>query len=248
MACADFTTDGPLRPKVFATTHWSVVLQAGRSTSAGRSAALEQLCRTYWYPLYSFLRRKGCPQHDAEDTVQAFFAHLLAKDAIARADRTRGKFRTFLLSSLQHFSAKERARESTQKRGGGQTLVSFHELHAEARYQVEPVTNLSPERLFDQKWAASLLDQVLQTLQQEYIAAGKGPVFHELRGVLWGGSGETNYEIIAQKLGTTVGAIKVSVHRLRLRYKDCLQREVGHTVSSPNEIEEELRHLLSSLS
>jgi len=225
-----------------------MILQAGGSTSAESSAALEQLCRTYWYPLYLFLRRRGRPQHDAEDTVQAFFAHILAKDVIARADRARGKFRTFLLGSLQNFSANERARESTQKRGGGQALVSFHELQAEARYQNEPITNLSPERLFDQKWAASLLEQVLQTLQQEYIAAGKGPLFHELRSVLWGGRSDTNYETIAQKLGTSEGAIKVSAHRLRLRYKDCLQREVAHTVSSPGEIDEELRHLLSSLS
>src|SRR5258707_896828 len=157
--------------RVFATTRWTVVLQAGGSTSPGSAAALEKLCRAYWYPLYSFSRRRGLAPHDAEDLVQSFFAFLLEKDVIARADRERGRFRTFLLGALQNFHANERARTGAQKRGGGQKIVSFDELQAEASYQSEPATHLTPERLFDQKWAASLLEQVMQTLRQEYSAA-----------------------------------------------------------------------------
>lgn len=244
---ADQTSPGAQGPRVFATTRWTVVLQAGGSTSTGSHAALEQLCRTYWYPLYSFLRRRGLPQHDAEDTVQSFFVFLLEKDVIARADRERGRFRTFLLTALQNFQANERARAGSQKRGGGHAIVSFDELHAEARYQDEPATNLSPERLFDQKWASSLLEQVLLALRQEYIAAGKGALFDEIRGVLWGGRGDVGYEAIGQKLGMSEGAIKVSVHRLRLRFKECLQNEVAQTVATAAEVDDELRHLLVSL-
>jgi RNA polymerase sigma factor (sigma-70 family) len=234
--------------RVFATTRWTVVLQAGGSTSPGSAAALEKLCRAYWYPLYSFARRRGLAPHDAEDLIQSFFAFLLEKDVIARADRERGRFRTFLLSALQNFHANERARAGTQKRGGGHSLVSFDELQAEASYQSEPATNLTPERLYDQKWAASLLEQVMQILRREYAAAGKEPLFEDLRGLLWGGRGDVSYEAIGRKLGTSEGAIKVAVHRLRARFKECLQDEVAHTVARPEEVEDELRHLLSALS
>jgi RNA polymerase sigma factor (sigma-70 family) len=233
--------------RIFATTRWTVVLMAGGSTSVGSAAALEQLCRTYWYPLYSFVRGRGLSPHDAEDLIQSFFAFLLEKDVIARADRERGRFRTFLLAALQNFQANERARAESLKRGGGNVIVSFDELQAEARYQNEPATNLSPERIFDQKWAASLLDQVLQILRREYTAAGKALLFEELRQLLWGGRGEVSYETLARQLGTTEGAIKVAVHRLRLRFKECLRDEVMHTVAAPGEVEDELRHLLTSL-
>jgi RNA polymerase sigma factor (sigma-70 family) len=234
--------------RIFATTRWTVVLMAGGSTSVGSAAALEQLCRTYWYPLYSFVRGRGLSPHDAEDLIQSFFAFLLEKEVIARADRERGRFRTFLLAALQNFQANERARAGSLKRGGGLVMVSFDELQAEARYRNEPATNLSPERVFDQKWAASLLDQVLQILRQEYTAAGKAALFEALRQLLWGGRGEMSYETLARQLGTTEGAIKVAVHRLRLRYKECLHHEVMHTVAAPGEVEDELRHLLTSLS
>ena len=234
--------------RVFATTHWSVVLMAGGSTSAGSAAALDMLCGAYWYPLYFFVRRHGVGPHDAEDLIQAFFAFLLAKDVIARADRDRGRFRTFLLSSLQNFRANERVRANSQKRGGGYVITSFDEQKAEARYQNEPATNLSPERLFDQKWAASLLEQVLQTLRREYVASGKGPLFEEVHDLIWGGRGDVGYEAIGRKLGMTEGAIKVAVHRLRLRFKECLKDEVAHTVASVEEVDDELRHLLASLS
>lgn len=233
---------------VFATTRWTVVLVAGGATSAGSAAALEQLCRTYWYPLYYFARRRGLLPHDAEDLIQSFFAFLLEKDVIARVDRERGRFRTFLLTALQNFQANERARAGSLKRGGGCDLVSFDEMRAEVRYRSEPATTLTPERLFDQKWATSLLERVLQILSREYAAAGKGALFDNLRGPLWGGRGEISYEELGRKLGMTEGAIKVAMHRLRLRYKECLHDEVAHTVASPGEVDDELRHLLASLS
>lgn len=233
--------------RVFATTRWSVVLMAGGSTSAGSAAALDKLCGTYWYPLYFFVRRQGLGAHDAEDLIQAFFAFLVEKDVIARADRERGRFRTFLLSALQNFHANQRVRANSQKRGGGQTIVSFDELQAEARYQKEPATDASPERLFDQKWASSLLEQVLQTLRREYVASGKGPFFEDAHDLLWGGRGEVGYEAMGRKLGMREGAIKVAVHRLRLRFKECLRSEVAHTVVNAAEVNDELRHLLASL-
>jgi len=221
------------------------VLQAGGARSAGSSAALEQLCRTYWYPLYSFARRSGLPPHDAEDLTQSFFAFLLERDAIARADRERGRFRTFLLAAFKNFHANERAHRTASKRGGGSTFLSFDELQAEHCYQQEPSANLSPERLYDQKWAASLLDQVIQTLRREYSALGKGALFDVLRGVVWGGPQETAYALLARQAGLSEGAFKVAVHRLRSRFRECLRQEIAQTVGSPAEVDDELRHLLA---
>ncbi len=234
--------------RVFGTTRWTVVLQAGGPTSDGSAAALEQLCRTYWYPLYSFARRSGVPAHDAEDLTQSFFAYLLEKDAIARADRERGRFRSFLLTTFKNYHANARVHHAAAKRGGGRTIVSLDELQAENRYQHEPQTNLSPEKLFEQKWAASLLEQVMQTLRTEYTTLGKGPLFDVLRGVIWGGRQEGGYEMLARQAGLTEGAFKVAVHRLRTRFKECLRQEVAQTVATPGEVDDELRHLLYALS
>ena len=233
--------------RVFATTRWTVVLQAGGPTSEGSAWALEQLCRTYWYPLYSFARRSGVPPHDAEDLTQAFFAYLLEKDVIARADRERGRFRSFLLTAFKNYHANERARHAAAKRGGGHNLVSFDELQAEDRYQHEPKNNLSPEKLYEQKWAASLLEQVMQILRTEYTTLGKGPLFDILRSVIWGGRQEGGYEPLARQAGLTEGAFKVAVHRMRSRFKECLRQEVAQTVATPGEVDDELRHLLSAL-
>lgn len=231
--------------RVFATTRWSVVLQAGGPTSQGSAAALEQLCRTYWYPLYTFARRSGVPAHDAEDLTQAFFAFLLEKDAIARADRERGRFRTFLLAAFKNFHANERAHRAALKRGGGKPLLSFEELQAEHAYQDEAKSELSPERLYDQKWAVSLLDQVMQALRREYMSLGKAELFDVLRGVVWGGANETGYALLARSAGLSEGAFKVAVHRLRSRFRECLRQEVAQTVGSPAEVDHELRHLLA---
>ena len=248
MAASDPVSVANPGARVFATTLWTVVLRAGGPTSNGSAAALEQLCRTYWYPLYSFARRTGLPAHDAEDLTQAFFAFLLEKDAIARADRERGRFRSFLLSAFKNFHANERAHQAAAKRGGGKAVVSLDELRAEDRYQHEPKNDLTPERLYDQKWAASLLEQVMQLLRTEYTTLGKGPLFDVLRSVIWGGRQTGGYEQLAQQVGMSEGAFKVAVHRLRTRFKECLHQEVAQTVATTGEIEDELRHLLTALS
>jgi RNA polymerase sigma factor (sigma-70 family) len=234
--------------RVFATTRWTVVLQAGGPTSEGSAAALEQLCRTYWYPLYSFARRSGVPAHDAEDLTQSFFAFLLERDAISRADRERGRFRSFLLTAFKNYQSNERARHSAAKRGGGHNIVSLDEMQAESRYQLEPQAELTPEKLYDQKWAASLIEQVMATLRAEYAVLSKGPLFDVLRSVIWGGRQEGGYEELARQTGLTEGAFKVAVHRMRGRFKECLRQEVAQTVVTPGEVDDELRHLLTALS
>lgn len=233
--------------RVFATTRWTVVLRAGGATSDGSAAALEQLCRTYWYPLYSYARRTGMAAHDAEDLTQSFFAYLLEKDTISRANRERGRFRSFLLTAFTNFAANERAHHATAKRGGGKAHIHLDSLQAEERYQYEPRSDLSPEKLYDQKWAASLLNQVMQLLSTEYNSLGKGRLFDVLRGVIWGGRQEGGYATLASQVGMSEGAFKVAVHRLRSRFRECLHQEVAQTVATPGEIEDELRHLLSSL-
>jgi RNA polymerase sigma factor (sigma-70 family) len=233
--------------RVFATTRWTVVLRAGGPTSDGSTAALEQLCKTYWYPLYSYARRSGLQAHDAEDLTQGFFAFLLEKDAIARADRERGRFRSFLLSAFKNFQLNERARQYAAKRGGGKNIVSLDELEAENRYQQEPQNGLTPEKLYDQKWAASLLDQVMSQLRAEYSALSKGPLFDVLRGIVLGGRNEAGYGALAQTVGMTEGAFKVAVHRMRSRLKECLRQEVSQTVATAAEVDDELRHLLTAL-
>jgi RNA polymerase sigma-70 factor (ECF subfamily) len=245
MAAGEQASPVALGARVFGTTRWTVVLQAGGPTSDGSAQALEQLCRTYWYPLYSFARRSGVPPHDAEDLTQSFFAYLLEKDAIARADRERGRFRSFLLTAFKNYHANERARHAAAKRGGSRQIISLDELQAETRYQQEPQTTATPEKLYDQKWAASLLDQVMQGIRNEYAALGKGPLFEILRGVIWGGRQEGGYELLARQAGLAEGTFKVAVHRLRTRFKECLRQEVAQTVATPGEVDDELRHLLS---
>ena len=233
--------------RVFATTLWTVVLQAGGPTSEGSAHALERLCRTYWYPVYSFVRRSGAAPHDAEDLTQGFFAHLLDKDMIAKADRERGRFRNFLLASFKNYHANERSRQAALKRGEGKALVSFEDLQAEDRYKHEPRNNMSPEKLFDQKWAASLLDQVMRSLRTEYASLGKAPLFDLLRTVIWGGRQIIGYEALARQVGMTEGAFKVAVHRLRSRFRECLRQEVAQTVATPGEVDDELRYLLAAI-
>ncbi|MEO7598938.1 MAG: sigma-70 family RNA polymerase sigma factor [Opitutus sp.] len=247
MASTPEPTASDKEPRGFVTTRWSAVLQMRGAASDESRNALQQLCRAYWYPLYWFSRRRGLRPHDAEDLIQSFFAHLLEKEVFARADRERGRFRTFLLSALKNFEFNERARSNTLKRGGREEFVSIDDFQAESRYEQEPSSDLSPERLYDQKWAASLLAHVLETLRLEYAASGKPAMFEELRHLLWGGRGPTSYETIAARLGTTEGAIKVAVHRFRARFKEQLHHEVAQTVEDPSAIEDELRHLLASL-
>jgi RNA polymerase sigma factor (sigma-70 family) len=224
-----------------------VVEAAGQATEAGRTA-LEELCRTYWYPLYDFARRRGHAEEDAKDLTQGFFAQLLRDGAIARADAARGRFRTYLLTMFDRYRAHQYARATRQKRGGGCEVLSLDALRtAEARFQEEPATADSPEKIFDRKWALSLLEQTLAGVQHEYAAAGKAALFEALRSALWGGRGDLPYAVIAQQLGTTEGAVKVAMHRLRQRMREQLQREVEKTLLRAGDAGDELRHLFSAI-
>jgi RNA polymerase sigma-70 factor (ECF subfamily) len=232
----------------FAATRWTVVLTAGQAATPQAGRALEELCRAYWYPLYAYVRRRGYDVHEAEDLTQEFFARLLAKNYLADVDRTKGKFRSFLLASLKHFLANEWDRAHAAKRGGGRPVLSLDMQTAETRYRSEPADELTPEKLLERQWALALLDQVLDRLQAEFAADGKLAVFDQLKAFLTEGKGATSYAAIATKLQTTEGAVKVTVHRLRRRYRELLREEISHTVATPVEIEEEIRHLFAAFS
>jgi len=231
----------------FTTTHWSVVLAARGSDSSDASEALEKLCRAYWHPLYAFVRRRGYERHAAQDLTQEFFARLLEKNYLGAADRAKGKFRTFLLTALEHFLANEWRDAHAQKRGGKLTFLSFDDPAADEQYLQVSSGDLSPERLYEKQWAMTLLEQALATLQSEFAAAGKGPWFNELKIFLTGEKRSVSYADLAVKLATTEGALKTAVNRLRQRYAGLLREEVARTVASPDEVEEELRALMAAL-
>lgn len=239
----------------FATTHWSVVVRAGGhrgeagvGRTPGASRALATLCENYWFPLYAFVRRAGHTAEDAQDLTQAFFAELLAKNVLAVADPQRGKFRSFLLGAIKHFLAKEHRRQRTQKRGGGHCVLSLDFDSGEDRYRrIEPADPLTPERLYERRWALALLDLVFGRLREEFSAAGKLREFDRLKQFLAGRTAEASYGEAAQELATTEGAVKVAVHRLRRRYRELLKDEIAQTVAGPEALEDELRDLLAAL-
>ena len=233
---------------VFATTHWSVVLAAGDAAAPQAEAALAELCRTYWYPLYAFIRRKGHSPHDAQDLTQEFFARLLEKKYLQLADRERGRFRSFLVKSLKHFLVNEWVRGQAQKRGGGQKVFSLNEAAAERSYLQQPADQLAPESLYDKQWAMTLLERAMERLGADYAAAGKRKLFEQLKSLLLAeGSGES-YRHLADPLGLTEGAVKVAVHRLRQRFRDAVRSEIAQTVATPAEVDEELRCLMAAMS
>jgi RNA polymerase sigma-70 factor (ECF subfamily) len=229
----------------FPTTLWTMILRAGRNDTAQAQAALTQLCRTYWYPLYSFIRRRGFSVADAEDLVQSFLAQLLEKNRFAKVDPELGRFRSFLLASLKNFLANESDREHACKRGGGRKIISFDKGSAESRFQLEPSYDLTPERHFERQWALTLLDQVLDSLRAEYHSEGKDKLFDELKAVITGQ--DVAYAEIAGRLRCSDGAVKVAVHRLRHRYRETLCRQIAETVGE-HDVDEELRQLLTALS
>jgi RNA polymerase sigma factor (sigma-70 family) len=233
-------------PLQFAATRWTLVLSAARESEAPRTAALAELCRIYWYPLYAFIRRQGAESHAAEDLTQEFFARLLDREFFAKADRRKGKFRTFLLAALKNFLANERDRARAGKRGGGRIVFPLDALDAESRYGAEPSHDLTPERLFERQWALTVLQQVLLRLQSEFSAEGKAELFETLKCFLTGGREET-YAEVSRRLEMSEGAVKTAVHRLRRRYRELLREEITHTVARPEEIEEEIRYLRSCL-
>lgn len=254
----DASTDAPDSPPrtrpgtraQFAETHWSLVLHAQRGGDSARAGdALASLCQTYWYPLYAFVRRQGHSPHDAQDLTQEFFTRLLAKNWLAGVDRTKGRFRSFLLASMKHFLANEWDKSQAQKRGGGtHNFLPLDAVTAENRYSLEPVDNTTADKLYERRWALTLLDSTLARLREEFVADGKAGQFDDLKFTLTGGRGDTPYAELATKFGSTEGAVKVTVHRLRQRYRDVLRAQIAETVESAAEVEEELRHLFAALS
>jgi RNA polymerase sigma factor (sigma-70 family) len=232
----------------FTTTHWSVVLSAVDQSLPGSEAALARLCQSYWYPLYAYVRRRGYSPEDAQDLTQSYFAGLVEKKYLDRADRQRGRFRTFLLSSLENFLNNEWDRASAQKRGGGQRNISWDELDAEGRYLNEPVDELTPERIFEKRWATTLLESVLKRMREEFSVSGKEELFEALKPHLWSEGPATKYSQLAVQLNMTAVAVKVTVHRLRNRYRDLLRAEIAHTVASADEVDDEIRHLIKVMS
>jgi RNA polymerase sigma-70 factor (ECF subfamily) len=231
----------------FTSTHWSLVLQAADSQSPSVSEALERLCRAYWPPIHTYLRRNGYPPEDARDLTQSFFAHLLERRALRIADPERGRFRSFLLGSLKYFLAHERERVQAQKRGGNVPLFSLDELGPEEGAAPEVADGLSPEAAFDRRWALEQIERALQRLREGYSTEGRGPLFDLLKDYVWGEHNDLTLAQIAARLDLTEEAVKKAVQRLRARLQTALRQEIGQTLSSPDQIDEELRHLRQAL-
>jgi RNA polymerase sigma factor (sigma-70 family) len=232
----------------FFTTHWSVVLAAGDQDSAEAQPALARLCRSYWFPIYAFIRKRGHSPEEAQDLTQQFFATFLEKNYVARAARERGRFRTFLMSSVQNFLHNERDRAQAQKRGGGKTWLSLDQTGAEDRYQIEPVEESDPAKAFEQRWAATLLENILVRLRSEYVQSDRGELFEALQAHLWGEADSIPYSSLAEQHDLSVSNIKVIAHRLRERYREILREEIAQTVAQPAEVDDEIRYLMRVVS
>jgi RNA polymerase sigma factor (sigma-70 family) len=231
---------------VFATTHWSVVLEAQGESPAAQDA-LEKLCRTYWRPVYSFIRRQGVGIEEAEDLTQGFFALLLERRDLDAVRREKGRLRSYLLTSIKHFLASEQRRAMAIKRGKGQRLVPLEELSATERTEIEPADSLSADRLYERRWALTLMEQVLQRLKEEYHAAGNAALFDCLKQLLPDEPGAPSRAEIAARLDMTENALRQALHRFRHCYQLLLREEIGHTVAVASDIEDELRHLIAVL-
>jgi RNA polymerase sigma-70 factor (ECF subfamily) len=225
-----------------------MVLAAGRRASPEAHESLAQLCQTYWFPLYAYVRRKGYSPDDACDLTQTFFARLLEKNWLTSADRTKGRFRAFLLTAMKHFLADEWDRERAEKRGGGRALLPLTLDTAEARYAKEPADLETPDRIFERRWALTLLDEVLARVRSEYARDGRASLFEALHPCLVGERTAQPYAELASTLGSTEGAVKSAVHRLRARYRQALREEIASTLDDAARVDEELRHLLAVLS
>ncbi len=232
----------------FATTHWSLVLTAQGNDSIPAGRALSKLCETYWYPLYAFVRRNGHSSHDAQDLTQAFFEKLLEKNYLGDVMQEKGKFRSFLLASLKHFLANEWKRSQATKRGGGTVLLSLDDTEAEARYQLEPAGEMNAERLFERRWAMTMLDIVMARLREEMKSADKLDLFEELKDRLSGGGDAHSFAESGKRLDLSEGAARVAAHRMKKRYREILRESIGETVADPSEVDDEIRYLISILS
>jgi RNA polymerase sigma factor (sigma-70 family) len=236
-------------PAQFRTTRWSVILAAAESQTPGSQAALTELCQHYWYPLYAFARRRGYAPPDAQDFTQGFFLHLLEHRALKRADPLKGKFRSFLLASFRNFLADESDRARSLKRGGNLEFVALDTEDAENRYQLEPADHLTAEKIFDARWAMTLLTRAVERLREQCAAGGEISRFEVLSAFVGVGFGKAppSYEEVAKSLNISVGAAKTTVHRFRKHYTAFLRQEIGRTVSDPAEIDEEIHALCDAL-
>lgn len=227
----------------FNTTQWSVVIDAGRTDPDVARDALAELCRAYWYPLYAYLRRRGHPGDEAEDLVQGFFARLLEKGVVAKADRERGRFRTFLLTALTNFAANEFGRQRRLKRGGDQPLIELDAATAEAQYALEPTDTETPQDLFERRWVLTVFERALADLRRRSEAAGRAEFFAAIRDSLLGQDIDVRYQDLASALGLSEGALRVAVHRLRKSLKRRIEEEIAQTVADPGDVESELQFL-----
>jgi RNA polymerase sigma-70 factor (ECF subfamily) len=225
-----------------------VVLNAAETSSPAADQAVAQLCETYWYPLYVYVRRQGYNPDDAQDLTQEFFSRLLEKHYLRSVDRQKGKFRSFLLAAMEHFLAKHWRDSHRLKRGGGHTIVSLDDESAEDRYQREPAQDMTAEHMYERRWALTLIDQALQRLCQEFQASDKLAIFTSLQPFLSGDRPQATYAQIGVQLDMTEGAVKVAVHRLRSRYGELLRSEITRTVANPEDVDEELRYLIEVIS
>jgi RNA polymerase sigma-70 factor (ECF subfamily) len=242
------TGAGSANRTAFPTTHWSVVLAAGRERSPQGDAALETLAQAYWYPIYAFLRREGYTADDAQDLAQAFFARLLEKNYPAQADRAKGRFRSFLLLTLRHFVSDTREHATALKRGGGFVVLSLDEGVSEGRYRAEPADLDTPETLFERSWADTILTRAKARLAAEYAASGKAALYQVLQAFQPGERRSSSYSRAAAHLATSESAVKALIHRMRKRHQELVRDEIAQTVADAGDVEDELRHLIAVVS
>jgi len=238
------TDNKPAADPVFVSTHWSVVLRASQPDSPEAMAALTELCRNYWFPLYAYARRQGCDMHSAQDLTQGFFSKLLEKNYLSVADRRRGRFRWFLLTAFKCYLANEWDRSQAQKRGGGQQIVSFDGMSAEERYSHEPENSDSADLLYDRRWASDLLDAARAKLRAEYAEADRADRFKYLEAYLPGGHATLSQAEVGAALGLTEGTVKQEVFKVRRRFGELLREAVAQTVAHPDEVDEEISYLI----
>jgi RNA polymerase sigma factor (sigma-70 family) len=234
-------------PARFATTRWSLVLAAALPESESRGA-LEQLCVKYWYPLYAFVRGQGQSHDQAQELTQSFFLFLLEKKTFEKADPNRGRFRTFLISSMKNFMANQWRSEQAMKRGGGTTILSIEFEQGETQFELEPIDRMTPEKIYQRRWAMTLLNKSVVELEQSYIDEGKHELFQSLKPFLTGGESDAAQSQIAEKFEMSAGAVRVALHRMRKRCQQLLREEIAQTVDSPDDIDDELREMITALS
>jgi RNA polymerase sigma factor (sigma-70 family) len=238
----------PPRRAAFPTTRITLIHAAQGVSGVEAHQALSKLCSAYWYPVYAYVRRLGHSHEEAEDLTQGFFMRILDKHSLRNFDRERGRFRSFLLGALKHFIANERDAARAQKRGGGRAHIPLDEvLHAGNRYDLEPRSDLSPDRIFERQWALTVLTRAQEAMRAEAIRQGKDAQFERLKGLLVGEETDLGYRALATELHTTEGALKVAVHRLRQRFRDVLREEISHTVADPQQVGAELRELMAAI-